>query len=96
MKGKEQKKKKEDNCNEITNRNNKNENKDNKNKTNTHILGNSMVRKLNSYLLTNKIRHKHLVKVHSFLGAKISCMTDHVKTTSRDINMDHITLNARS
>ena len=96
MKGKEQKKKKEDNCNEITNRNNKNENKDNKNKTNTYILGNSMVKKLNSYLLTNKIRHKHLVKVHSFLGAKISCMTDHVKTTSRDINMDHITLNARS
>ena len=85
MKGKEQKKKKEDNCNEITNGNNNNEKKDNKNKTNFYVLGNSMVKKLDSYLLNSRIRHKHLVKVHSFLGVKISCMTDHVKATSRDI-----------
>ena len=49
-----------------------------------------MVRKLNGYLLTRKIKHKHLVKVRSFSGAKISCMTDHVKPTLRDINPDHI------
>ena len=60
---KNQKKKKEDNCDGITNRNNKNENRDNKNKTNVYILGNSMVKKLNGYLLTKKIRHKRLVKV---------------------------------
>ena len=88
---KNQKKKKEDNCDGITNWNN-NKNKNNKNKTNVYILGDSMVKKLNGYLLPRKIRHKHLVKVLSFSGAKISCMTDHVKPTLRDINPDHIVL----
>ena len=60
---KNQKKKKEDNCNGITYRNNSNENRNNKNKTNVYILGDRMVKKLNGYLLTKKIRHKHLVKV---------------------------------
>ena len=32
--------------------------------------------------------------MRSFLGAKISCMTDHVKPTLRDINLDHIILHA--
>ena len=91
---KNQKKKKEDNCDGITNRNNNNENRNNKNKTNVYILGDSMVKKLNGYLLTKKIRHKHIVKVRSFSGAKISCMTDHVKPTLRDINPDHIVLHA--
>ena len=49
-----------------------------------------MVKKLNGYLLTRKIKHEHLVKVCSFSGAKISCMTDHVKPTLRDINPDQI------
>ena len=53
-----------------------------------------MVKKMNGYLLTRKIKHKHLVKVRSFSGAKISCMTDHVKPTLRDINPDHIILHA--
>ena len=53
-----------------------------------------MVKKLNGYLLTRKIKHEHLVKVCSFSGAKISCMTDHVKPTLRDINPDHIILHA--
>ena len=76
---KNQKKKKEDNCNGITNRNNNNVNKNNKNKTNVYILGDIMVKKMNGYLLTRKIKYKHLVKVRSFSGTKISCMTDHVK-----------------
>ena len=67
---KKQKKKKEDNHKETTNRNK--ENKNNENKTNVHILGDSIVRKLNGYLLTRKIKHKHLVKVHSFSGEKKS------------------------
>ena len=90
---KRKKKKKEDNYNETTNRNNNNENK-NKNKTNVYILGDSVVKKLNGYLLTRKIKYKHLVNVHSFSGAKISFMTDHVKQTFRDINPDHIVLHA--
>ena len=53
-----------------------------------------MVKKLHGYLLAKKIRHKHLVKMRSFSRAKISCMTDHVKSTLRDINPDHIVLHA--
>ena len=67
---KKQKKKKEDNYKETTNRNSNNENRNNKNKTNAYILGGSMVKKLNGYLLTRNIKHKHLVKVHSFSGEK--------------------------
>ena len=61
---------------------------------NIYILDNSIVKKLNGYLVTRKIKHKHLVKVCSFLGAKMSCMTDHVKPTLQDINPDHIVLHA--
>ena len=91
---KNQKKKKEDKCDGITNRKNNNGNRNNKIKTNVYILGDSMVKKLNGYLLTRKIRHKHLVKVRSFSGVKISCMTNRVKPTLRDINPDHIVLHA--
>ena len=75
---KRQNKKKENN--ENSNRNNSNENRNNQSKLNIYILGDSMIKKLNGYLLTRKIKHKHLVKVRSFSRAKISCMTDHVKT----------------
>ena len=57
-----------------------------------------MVKKLNGYLLTRKIKHKHLAcsfsQVCSFSGAKISCLTDHVKLTLQDINPNHIALPA--
>ena len=96
MKRKKQKKKKEDNYNETTNRNNNSKNGSSKNKTNIYILGNRMVKLLNGYLLTRKFKHKHLIKVYSFSGAKISCMTDHVKPTLRDMNLDHIVLHART
>ena len=66
-------------------------NRNNKNKTNVYILGDSMVKNLNGYLLTKKIRHKHLVKVRLFSWAKISCMRDHVKPTLRNVNPDHMT-----
>ena len=63
---KNQKKKKEDNRNEITNRNNNNENRDNKNKTNVYNLNDSIVKKLNGYLLTQKLDINVLLKrVHS-------------------------------
>ena len=52
-----------------------------------------MVKKLNGYLLTRKIR-QHFVTVRSFSGVKISCMTEHVKPTLQDINPDHIVLQA--
>ena len=51
-----------------------------------------MVKKLNGYLLTKKVRHKFLVKVRPFTGAKVSCMVDHVKPTIRDDKPDHVIL----
>ena len=89
---KKQKTKKEDNYNEITNRSNNNENKNIKNNMNAYILVDSMVKKLNGSLLTRKIKHKYLIKKRSLSGAKISCMTDHIKPTLQDINPDHIVL----
>ena len=91
-KRKNRKKKKGDHYKETINRNN--ENRNNKNKTNVYVLGDSIIKKLNGYLLTRKIKHKHLVKVRSFSVAKISCMTDLVKPPLQDINPDHIILHA--
>ena len=51
-----------------------------------------MVKKLNGYLLTKKVRHKFLVKVRPFTGAKVRCMVDHVKPTIRDDKPDHVIL----
>ena len=53
-----------------------------------------MIKKLNGYFLTKKVRHKYLIKVRSFSGAKVSCMVDHVKPTLRDDKPDHIILHA--
>ena len=54
------------------------------------ILGDSIVKNVNGYLLTKKLRHKRLVKVRSFSGTKVSCMYDHVKPTIREFNPNHI------
>ena len=59
-----------------------------KNKKTVYILGDSMVKKLNGYLLKKKVRHKFLVNVRPFTGAKVSCMVDHVKPTIRDDKPD--------
>lgn len=66
----------------------------NKNKTNVYILIHCVVKKLNGYLLTKEIKHQHLVKVRSFLVAKISCMADYVTTNLREVNPDYIILHA--
>ena len=56
------------------------------------ILGDSMVKNLNGFLLTRKLNHKCLVKVRPFSSAKVRCMYDYVKPTVRDFNPDHIIL----
>ena len=56
------------------------------------ILGDSIVKNVNGYLLTKKLRHKKLIKTRSFSGAKVSCMYDHVKPTIREFNPNHIIL----
>ena len=51
------------------------------------ILGDSMMKKLNGFLLTRKLSH-----TQPFSSAKVRCMHDHVKPTVRHINPDHIIL----
>ena len=43
---------------------------DRKGKPSIFIMGDSMVKKLNGYLLTKKIKHKGIVKVRPFTTAK--------------------------
>ena len=45
-------------------------------------------------MLTNKIKPKHLVKVRSFSGVMINCMSEYVIPTLREVNPDHIILRA--
>ena len=56
------------------------------------ILGDSMVKKLNGFLLTRKLKRKCLVKVQTFSSAKVRCMHDRVKPTVQDFNPEHIIL----
>ena len=60
------------------------------------ILGDNMVKKLNSFLLKQKLNHKCLVKVRPFNSAKMRCMHDHAKPTVRDFDPDHIILHCET
>ena len=60
------------------------------------ILTDSMVKKLNGFLLIRKLNQKCLVKVRPFSSAKVRCMHDHVKPSVWDFNPDHIILHCGS
>ena len=47
-----------------------------------------MVKKIDGYLLTSSVNHKYIVKVRSFLLAKMTAMLDYIKPTQRDFNPD--------
>lgn len=70
-----------------TNRNNTDKSK---RKKRVFIIGDSMIKKVNGFLLTRNINHKFIVKVRSFPGAKVKCMTDYVKPTINDFDPEHI------
>ena len=52
------------------------------------IIGDSMIKKVDGYLLTNSIKHKYLAKVRPFLAAKAVDMFDYVKPIQRDFDPD--------
>ena len=56
------------------------------------ILGDSMVKNVNEFLLTRNLNHKCLVKVRSFPVAKVRSLHDFVKPTICDFNPNHIIL----
>ena len=55
-------------------------------------LGDSMVNKLNGFLLKRKLNHKCLVKVQPFHSDKVRCIHNHAKPTAQDFDLDHIIL----
>ena len=57
-----------------------------KSKKTVFIVGDSMIKQINGYLLTKSINHKFLVKVRRFTTAETIDMYDHLKPTLRDFN----------
>ena len=52
------------------------------------IIRDSVIEKVDGYLLTNSIKHKYLVKVRPFLAAKAANMFGYVKPIQRDFDPD--------
>ena len=85
------------NTNSIINNNNNGNSKENnisssninsKTRKTAFIIGDSMVKKIDGYLLTSSINHRYIVKVRPFLSAKTIDMVDYIKPTQRDFNPD--------
>ena len=55
-----------------------------KSKTSVFIVGDSMIKKVDGYLLTSSLKHQYLVKARSFLTAKTIDMYDYIKPTQRN------------
>ena len=55
-----------------------------KSKTTVFIVGDSMIKKVDGYLLTDSLKHQYLVKSRPFSKAKSIDMYDYIKPTQRD------------
>ena len=67
---------------------NTNTNKQKQTRKTAFIIGDSMVKKIDGYLLISSFNHKHILKVRPFLSAKTIDMLDYIKPTQRDFNSD--------
>ena len=65
-----------------------NTNKQEQTRKTAFIIGDSMVKKNDGYLLTSSVNHKYIVQVRPFLSAKTIDMLDYIKPTKRDFNPD--------
>ena len=83
--------------NSISNNNNNSNSKENnisssninsKTRKTAFIIGDSIVKKIDGYLLTSSINHRYIVKVRPFLSAKTIDMVDYINPTQRDFNPD--------
>ena len=54
------------------------------------VLGDSMVKHIQGWDITNKLENKHKVYIRQFAGSKVTCMNDYVKPCICDNNPDHI------
>ena len=66
----------------------KSSNVNSKTRKTAFIIGDSMVKKIDEYLLTSSINHRSIVKVRPFLSAKTVDMVDYIKPTQRDFIPD--------
>jgi len=66
--------------------------KDQKTNKTTFILGDSIVKDLDGYLLTGSLQKKFIVKVRSFSSATTECMWDYCKPTLRKDDPSNIIL----
>ena len=61
------------------------------------IVGDSMIKKIDGYLLTSSISYKYTVKVRPFVTAKTDDMYDHMKPTQKNfqpkVNISHVGAN---
>ena len=80
-----------DNDNSIDNSKNNNENR-----KSVFILGDSIVKNLNGFLITKAINHKCIVEVQPLSSAKVQYMYYHLKPTVRDVNLENIILSRRN
>ena len=64
-----------------------------KSKTSVFIVGDSMIKKVDGYLLTSSLKHQYLVKTRPFLTAKTIDMYDYIKPTQRDFFVPHVGTN---
>ena len=48
------------------------------------MVGDSMIKKVDEYLLTSSLKHQYLVKTRPFPTAKTIDMYDYIKPTQRD------------
>ena len=85
------------NTSSISNNNNNSNSKENnisssninsKTRKTAFIIGDSMVKKIDGYLLTNSINHRYIVKLRPFHSAKTIDVVDYIKPTQRDFNPD--------
>ena len=74
------------NSNNNNNSSSKENNINSKTRKTAFIIGDSMVKKIDGYLLTSSINHRYIVKVRPFLWAKTIDMVDYIKPTKRDLN----------
>ena len=63
-----------------------------KSKTSVFIVRDSMIKKVNGYLLTSSLKHQYLVKIRPFSTAKAIDMYDYIKQTQKDFKPENFIL----
>ena len=67
-----------------------------KSKTSVFIVGDSMIKKVDGYLLTSSLKHQYLVKTRSFSTAKTIEMHDYIKPIPRHFKPEIFILHFRT